>query len=103
MIPRPTSMTAARRAFSLIEVVCALAIAGVLITAVFGVLSITARGSARARGAMRETRLIAGLARTLRRDISAACAFRSPDSPAFGLGFRPIDLSRVGLRGRERD
>ncbi len=24
-----------------------------------------------------------------------------PDSPAFELGFKPIDLSRVGLRGRE--
>ena len=24
-----------------------------------------------------------------------------PDSPAFKLGFKPIDLSSVGLRGRE--
>lgn len=26
-----------------------------------------------------------------------------PESPAFKLGFKPIDMSRVGLRGRERE
>ncbi len=25
-----------------------------------------------------------------------------PDSPALKLGFRPIDMSRVGLKGREK-
>ena len=66
-------------AFTLIEAACSLAIASVLLAAVYGTLSVTARGELRSRRVMREARLLAGVARTFHEDVAFACRFPGSD------------------------
>lgn len=93
------SLPAGRRlttAFTLIEAVCSLAIAAVLLAAVYGTLSVTARGELRSRRAMREARLFAGVARVLREDVAFACRFPGAEvktwvsEPAEESGRKPV-------------
>lgn len=80
----PKGATARRRAgLTLIEVMCALAIAALMMGALFGALSITVRAMQHTRRAMRRTRVIGGIVRVLRRDLEAAFAASEKDRLAF--------------------
>ena len=84
--------TRARRfqgAFTLIELMAALAIAAVLIAAVLGALSATVRSATWMRRALREARLCAGIERLLREDLAGAVWIAQGDPPSFA-GAQPL-------------
>ncbi len=76
-LARPTP---ARR-FTLLEVMCALAVTALLMVTVMGVLRLTVRGIQRSRVALRRARISYGLARIVRRDVEALVAVRDEESP----------------------
>jgi type II secretory pathway component PulJ len=69
--------------FTLFEALCVLAVVGLLLAAATAALSSTVRSFTAGRAALREARIFAGVERTLRRDLSSACALRVDDLPAF--------------------
>ena len=66
-------------AFSLIEVVCVVAVAAILLGAIFGVATTTISAIRGTRESMRRTRVAAGVARLLRRDFEYAFRVRGKD------------------------
>ncbi len=82
--PRRLGVTARRRAgLTLLEVVCVIAITGVMMGALLGAVTMTARGVTDLRRTMRSQRLVTGIERLLRHDLSSACAVREPKLPSF--------------------
>jgi len=75
-------------AFSLIEVVCVVAITAILLSAVFGVATSTIRAIRGTRESIRRTRVAAGVTRLLRRDFE--CAFRVRGKDVFTLKGGPM-------------
>ena len=59
-------------AFTLLEVVCVLAITSIVLATVFGVLSTTVRTIRGTREILRENRVVSGIGRVLRRDFNSA-------------------------------
>ena len=64
-------------AVTLVEALCTLAILGVMMSAMFGVLSVTLRSVERTRERLRSERVVSGIGRCLRRDLHAASGART--------------------------
>lgn len=78
---KPTS------AFTLLEMLMALAIGAMLLIALAGVLNVTVRGTEQMRGVMRQARLQAGLERIMRRDLELA--FKAGEKGSIFIGRAP--------------
>jgi len=81
--------------FSLIEVVCALAIAATLLTAILQLLSLTVRTAEHSRSALAEARVAATLAHHLQRELRFACAVKEPGM--FGFVGQPPGVAGGGI------
>jgi hypothetical protein len=62
---------------TLIEVLCVTAIAAIMMGALLGTVTITARGTKEVRSVMRLQRTAGGIERILREDLALVCALRS--------------------------
>ncbi|MCD6415312.1 MAG: prepilin-type N-terminal cleavage/methylation domain-containing protein [Planctomycetes bacterium] len=83
-----------RAGFTLLEAICALAIAALVIGATLGVLRFTVRAIEQAGGRMRQARVAWGIARVLRRDFEGAFAAGGEGAPA--LVALPVGLREGG-------
>lgn len=79
-------------ALTLIEVLCVVAITGVMMGSILGTVTITARGANAVRSASRLQRTAGGIERVFRKDIGEACAVRSSGSQTF-LGRPSLEYS----------
>ena len=61
-----------RAGFTLLEVVCVLAITSIVLATVFGILTTTVRTIQGTREILRENRVVSGIGRVLRRDFDSA-------------------------------
>jgi len=77
---------------TLIEMICVTAIAAIMMGALLGTVTITARGSNEMRSAMRLERLASGVERVVRDDLALVCALRSADVQTF-TGRPPLEYS----------
>ena len=68
---------------TLVEALCVLAIAGLIMVAVLGALEATVSGIRRGRAALRDARLAHGIAALLSADFAEAASIRTADTPAF--------------------
>ena len=73
-----------RAGVTLLEILCVVAIAAMLMVTIFGTLSMTVSGIAQARETMRRARAASGLERILRRDLAGVYAATAPNLPCFG-------------------
>jgi hypothetical protein len=68
---------------TLVEMICVTGIAAIMMGALLGTVTITARGSNEVRSVMRLQRLTSGVERVLREDLALVCALRAADVQTF--------------------
>ena len=71
------------RGFTLLEVLCALALTGVVLATILATFRGVVRGFVWARESVRESRVAAGVARTVRRDVAGMYALVDDELAAF--------------------
>ena len=81
-------------AFTLLEVLCVVAISAVLMGALFGALSLTVRAITDTRATMQRTRTATGIAGILKHDLEAAYMANEKNLPAF-VGGQPEGFMAV--------
>jgi prepilin-type N-terminal cleavage/methylation domain-containing protein len=72
-----------RAGLTLLEVLCVTAIAAIMMGAMLGAVTVTARGAKETRAVMRAQRVAGGVERILRRDLTLACALRAGRNETF--------------------
>ena len=95
--PRHGGQVKREASFTLIEVICVLAIVGLVMGAVVGALATTVQAIKRTRESVREDRIAAGIAQVLRRDLDCAYLQASEGSHAFVGGSADFMESGVSL------